>query len=103
MPLVLRRDCYHRQQLVAGRSARLCTWLGQLSFPLYITHYPIVYAQRAWHCSHAGLPVGVQVMFFVCSVVASVLLAQACLKLYDEPVRRWLKVHWLHARPRQAQ
>ena len=88
---------------VTGRSARLCIWLGRLSFPLYITHYPIVYAQRAWHCSHASLPVGVQVMFFLCCVVASVLLAQACLKLYDEPVRRWLKIHWLHAQPKQAQ
>lgn len=73
------------------RSARLCKFLGDISYPLYITHYPLIYIFTAWVADNKiplgakGLSVGLLV------VLAGIGLAFACLKLYDEPVRDWLK------------
>ncbi len=71
-------------------SARLCQFLGDVSYPLYITHYPLIYLYTAWVQNHhvplrAAWPVGLGVW------VAALALAYACLKFYDEPVRRWLQ------------
>jgi peptidoglycan/LPS O-acetylase OafA/YrhL len=77
-------------------STRLCEFLGAISYPLYITHYPLIYIYTAWvvrdnipAASGAGVGVGVLL------VSTSVLLAYAYLKLYDEPVRRWLTHRFL--------
>lgn len=70
--------------------AKICKFLGDISYPIYITHYPLIYIYTAWITTNKvpmskGLPVGVLL------VIVSVALAWACLKLYDEPVREWLK------------
>jgi peptidoglycan/LPS O-acetylase OafA/YrhL len=78
-----------------GRSAAFCHLLGQLSYPLYIVHYPLVYLQIAWASSHPDAPTGEIVTLSAGVYIASIALAYACLKLYDLPVRHWLKVHWL--------
>jgi peptidoglycan/LPS O-acetylase OafA/YrhL len=76
---------------ITGKSAsRICKFLGDISYPIYITHYPIIYIYTGWVATHKatiaqGLPFGILVF------VASILLAYASLKLYDEPIRRWLK------------
>ena len=75
---------------VTGKYAtRICKFLGDISFPIYITHYPFIYIYTAWVYDHKvplqqGLPVALLV-FLSC-----ILVAYASLKLYDEPVRRWL-------------
>jgi peptidoglycan/LPS O-acetylase OafA/YrhL len=56
---------------------------------IYITHYPIIYTYTAWVKDNnktfaEAWPVGLLVF------VSSVLLAYVALKLYDEPVRKWL-------------
>lgn len=71
-------------------SSRLCKFLGDISYPIYITHYPFVYIYTAWVQDHKvplreAFPVGVLVF------LACIGLAYACLKCYDEPVRRWLQ------------
>jgi len=44
---------------VAGaRSVAVCTFLGEISFPLYITHYPLVYMQMAWVAGNPDAPLG---------------------------------------------
>ncbi|RZK37787.1 MAG: acyltransferase [Hymenobacter sp.] len=76
-------------ELTTRISRRWCTVLGELSYPLYITHYPFIYLYTAWvHDDkvplRTGLPVaGLAFLFMVA-------LAYACLKWYDEPVRAWL-------------
>jgi len=80
---------------IAGNfSLRTCTFLGDISYPIYITHYPLIYTYVAWVSKHnlplqKGLPVGLLLL------IASVSLAYACLKWYDEPVRNWLQRRWL--------
>ena len=79
---------------IKGRWAKLCKFSGDISYPLYITHYPFIYMYGAWIATKKPslqqiLPVsGFLFLFFI-------LLAYASLKLYDEPVRNWLKKKYL--------
>ena len=81
--------------LTDGVSTRVCKFMGDISFPLYAVHYPIMYLFYAWlidnqHYTFAEVwPQALGVF------VGNVLLAYLCLKLYDEPVRRWLARHFL--------
>lgn len=73
-----------------GMSKRLCKFLGDISYPLYIVHYPVMYLFYAWLIDNKyyTLTETWPVVILVLSV--SIALSYACLKLYDEPVRRWL-------------
>ena len=82
-------------QMTTARSAKVCTFLGEISYPLYITHYPILYMQMNWAWNNPDAPLYAHVVVAVSSVLISVALAYACLKLYDLPVRKWLTDHWL--------
>ncbi|MBQ8811692.1 MAG: acyltransferase, partial [Bacteroidales bacterium] len=77
------------------KSAKVCTFLGELSYPLYITHYPLMYMQMNWAWSHPDAPIYLHVMVAVGVFITSIALAYACLKLYDLPVRKWLTDKWL--------
>jgi peptidoglycan/LPS O-acetylase OafA/YrhL len=76
-------------------STKVCKWLGDISYPIYITHYPIMYMQMSWVEDHADAPLWIHIAVNAGVVVMSVLLAYGLLKAYDEPVREWLKEHWL--------
>jgi peptidoglycan/LPS O-acetylase OafA/YrhL len=73
------------------RSARICKFLGDISYPLYITHYPLIYTFTAW-VSNDHITLGLKgLLVGLAVVIVSILLAYAYLKRYDEPVREWLK------------
>ena len=76
-------------------STRVCKTLGELSYPLYITHYPVMYMQMAWVGNHPSAPLWQHIMLNVGVVVISVLLAWCVYKTYDLPVRKWLTEKWL--------
>ena len=76
-------------------STKVCNWLGGLSYPLYITHYPLMYMQMGWVADHPDAPLWMHILVNVGIVFMSIVLAQGILKIYDEPVRAWLKEHWL--------
>ena len=71
-------------------STRICKFLGDISFPLYIVHYPFMYLFYAWliENGYSGFAETWQMSLSV--YVWNVIVAWACLKLYDEPVRQWL-------------
>jgi peptidoglycan/LPS O-acetylase OafA/YrhL len=80
--------------LHGAASTRACAFLGAISYPLYILHYPIVYTYTAWVADtkpqlQDALPVA------ALAFAGSVVLAWVCLKWYDEPVRRWLARRYL--------
>ena len=85
---------------VTGRiSIKVCKFFGEISYPLYITHYPLIYFYTAWtHDHHASVRTGV--LLGILLLVSSVTIAYACLKLYDEPVRAWLQRRFLSAKGR---
>ena len=74
----------------SGKTAKINRQLGEISYPLYIVHYPIMYIFYAWliEKKYYTLQDCWEVALIV--IVSSILLAFLCLKLYDEPVRRWL-------------
>lgn len=71
------------------RSTRICKFLGDISYPLYMVHYPFMYLFFAWVWKNK-LTFSEAWPFALVVVVGSILLAYLCLKFYDEPVRKWL-------------
>lgn len=75
-------------------SSRICKFLGDISYPIYITHYPLIYIYTAWVCNNnATIAEGIPYMILV--FVVAIALAYASLKLYDEPVRHRLTERFL--------
>lgn len=70
-------------------SKRLCSFLGDISYPIYITHFPILYIYYAW-VSNNNIQLedspGVALLVLILCIVISYIF----LRLYDIPVRKWL-------------
>ena len=71
-------------------TGRINNFLGELSYPLYIVHYPIMYIFYKWLIENRCYTLGDTLGLSALVVLSSGALAYACLKLYDEPVRKWL-------------
>ena len=76
-------------------STAVCKFLGDLSFPVYVIHYPIMYLFYSWliekklYTLSETWPVALLLFF------GNILLAYLCLKWYDEPLRKWLSRRFL--------
>lgn len=70
-------------------TTRVCKFLGDISYPLYMVHYPFIYLYYAW-VKNENLTFEQSLPGAAALVAGSVVLAYLCLKLYDEPVRRFL-------------
>jgi peptidoglycan/LPS O-acetylase OafA/YrhL len=83
---------------ITGKFAmKACKFFGDISYPLYITHYPLIYLYTGWVVKNkvpASQGFGYGLLLFV----GSIAIAYASLKLYDEPVREWLKKRFLSKR-----
>lgn len=73
---------------------KICRFLGQISYPLYMVHYPFIYLYYAW-VKNEDLSFSDSLPGALAVVVGSILLAYVCLKWYDEPVRRFLTKRFL--------
>ena len=80
--------------LTGHASTRLCKFFGAISYPLYITHYPLIYVYTAWVTSKK-IPASTGAAAGVLLLILAVAIAYACLKLYDEPTRAWLNRRFL--------
>ncbi|MDR1859749.1 MAG: acyltransferase [Bacteroidales bacterium] len=70
-------------------TSRLCKFLGDMSYPIYLVNYPLCYIHTGWisdtnySMSQAGwVPVAV--------FSATLVISWLALKFFDIPVRRWL-------------
>lgn len=75
-------------------TTQICKFLGDISYPLYMVHYPFIYLYYAWVKNNdltfrESLPGAIGV------VIGSIILAYLCLKLYDIPVRKYLTNRFL--------
>ena len=73
----------------SGMVAKVCGFLGAISYPIYIVHYPFIYTYTAWVANHKvsvsdGLPIMIATWLFC------IALAWVCLRYYDIPLRQWL-------------
>ncbi|NUY80218.1 acyltransferase [Flavobacterium sp. MAH-1] len=76
--------------LVSNASKKTCKFLGEISYPIYITHYPLIYVYTAW--VSRTKPTLSQALPYLClTFVSAVVLAYVCLRFYDIPVRKWFQ------------
>lgn len=75
-------------------SQRTCEFLGAISYPVYIIHYPFMYMMYAWAWRNGY---GFETVWPVALgiIITVVLLAWLFLKYYDEPIRRKLSKKFL--------
>ncbi len=78
-------------------TTRLCKFLGDISYPLYMVHYPFIYLYFAW-VKNENLTFCESLPAAAALVAGSIALAWLCLKFYDEPIRRWLAKRFLNTR-----
>ncbi len=75
-------------------SIKICKFLGAISYPIYITHYPIYCVYLAWVLNN-NVPMAKGLLAGLAVLIVSIAIAYASLKLYDEPVRKWLTNRFL--------
>ena len=79
-------------------SSAFCKFLGDISYPLYIVHYPVMYLFYAWLIENKLYSLGETWHVVIMVFAINIALAYACLKLYDEPVRRWLTKRFINSK-----
>ena len=72
-------------------SDRICSFLGDISYPLYIVHYPFMYLFYAWLIKTEKYTLAETWPVVLALYAGCILVACLCLKLYDIPVRKWLR------------
>ena len=80
---------------IKGKAQKVCKFVGEISYPLFITHYPLVYIQMAWKTNHPDAPLSQIICVCVGLFIVAIGNAYALMRLYDAPIREWLKKHWL--------
>ena len=80
-------------RLAGPVSGRICKFLGDISYPVYMIHYPFMYLFYSW--TFTGVPFSEAWPWAVMVFLGSIVLAYIVLKVYDEPLRRWLGRKWL--------
>ena len=77
--------------VTGSKSSAINKFLGEISYPIYITHYPLIYMQMAWVNNHPDAPLATHIFVAVSTFLLAILVAYGAYKLYDLPVREWLK------------
>ena len=84
------------------RAQSVCKFLGFISYPLYITHFAFVYMLWTFKGYHPDAPTGTVVFLCAGLFVVAICVAYAALRLYDMPVREYLKERWLRKPRKEA-
>lgn len=78
------------------KSTQICKFLGDISYPIYVIHYPFMYLFYAWLIKNQLFTLGETWQVALCIYAWNILFAYLCLKLYDEPVRKYLAKRFLN-------
>lgn len=76
-------------------STSTCNFLGQLSYPIYIIHYPVMYLFYAWVWNNS-LAFDQVWPVCVCLFFGIVFMAWCAMKFYDTPVRNYLTARFVN-------
>ena len=89
-PLII-RGAVKAQSAGNALETSICRWLGNISYPLYIIHYPSMYLFYAYLWGQEQQPSFSEVWPLAVGLfLGNILLAHLCYTFYDAPVRRWL-------------
>lgn len=77
-------------------TTHICKFLGNLSYPLYMVHYPFIYLYYAW-VKNENLTFQESLPGAASVVIGSTILAYICLRFYDIPVRKYLTNRFLNS------
>ena len=91
-PLVLAAGAGITQ--VEGPIGALCRFMGELSYPVYIIHYPFIYLFAHWNWSTHPSPLHLKLVV-TAVYLGIVLLAFVLLRWFDRPMRAWLAEKFL--------
>jgi peptidoglycan/LPS O-acetylase OafA/YrhL len=78
---------------VSPRVERLCRFSGDLSYPLYMTHYSVIWIWGDFAVKH-NLATGGLAPDVICGVIIMVAFAYLVMVAYDKPVRAYLRARW---------
>jgi len=76
-------------EIKSKTATAICKFLGDISYPIYITHYALIYTYTAWVVDHKYTMQQVWPQAFLV-FAGSIVIAWLSLRLYDLPVRKWL-------------
>jgi peptidoglycan/LPS O-acetylase OafA/YrhL len=76
---------------------KVCGFLGAISYPIYIIHYPFVYTYTAW-VAKTKTPLAMALPLTIGTLLVCITVAYICLTFYDIPMRRWLSKRLLRGR-----
>ena len=80
---------------------RVCKFCGDISYPVYVVHYPFMYLFYAWLWGgEEKIPFSEAWPYALLVFFGSIALTYLILKVYDEPVRRWLARRFLKQKSR---
>ena len=77
------------------RSTQICKFLGDISYPIYVIHYPLMYLFYAWLIKNQLYTLGETWQVALCVYALCIVLAYLSLKFYDEPLRKYLAKRFL--------
>lgn len=76
------------------KASKVCKFLGDISYPIYITHFPITYVYMAW-VTNNNLTLEQSWHYGLLVVIAAVATAYLAMRFYDLPIREWLRKKFL--------
>ncbi len=80
---------------VTPKTQTLCRFLGELSYPLYMTHYAVIWIWGDYAEKHR-LIAGRLWPAVALGVLLMAVFAWAVFRFYDQPVRRYLRAKCFH-------
>lgn len=90
------------EQSMSGKTGVISRFLGDISYPLYIIHYPFIYMYMAWVARHEQFIKSGTTDAIMTTVLASSVVVIGCITLawvlahfYDGPVRKWLMKRYM--------
>jgi peptidoglycan/LPS O-acetylase OafA/YrhL len=78
---------------VSSRMERLCRFSGDLSYPLYMTHYSVIWIWGDFAEKHKLAARGMAPEV-TCGVAIMVAFAWLVMVVYDKPIRAYLRARW---------